>query len=64
MPVFICSVHASETHWSSQPNFASLGMSRSYTTADVLAYMDIPLPEEDDLSDDDDFDGYIHVRRW
>ena len=21
--------------------------------------MDIPLPEEDDLSDDDDFDGYI-----
>ena len=65
MPVFICSVHASETHWSSQPNFASLGMSRSYTTADVLAFsMDIPLPEKDDLSDDDDFDGYIHIRRW
>ena len=39
-------------------------MSRSYTTADVLAFsMDIPLPEKDDLSDDDDFDGYIHVRR-
>ena len=34
-------------------------MSRNYTIADVLAYMDIPLPEEDDLSDDDDFDGYI-----
>ena len=33
-------------------------MSRNYTIADVLAYMDIPLPEEDDLSDDDDFDGY------
>ena len=29
------------------------------TIADVLAYMDIPLPEEDELSDDDDFDGYI-----
>jgi len=34
-------------------------MSRNYTIADVLAYIDIPLPEEDDLSDDDDFDGYI-----
>ena len=34
-------------------------MCRNYTIEDVLAYTDIPLPEEDDLSDDDDFDGYI-----
>ena len=34
-------------------------MCTNYTIADVLAYMDIPLPEEDDLSDDDDFDGYM-----
>ena len=34
-------------------------MCRNYTIADVLAYIDIPLPAEDDLSDDDDFDGYI-----
>ena len=39
---------------------AQLGMSRNCTVADVLAYMDIPLPEEDDLSGDD-FDGYIEL---
>ena len=35
----------------------------AYTVEDVLAYMDIPLPEEDDLSEDDlsedEFEGYI-----
>lgn len=30
----------------------------AYTVEDVLAYMDIPLPEEDDLSEDE-FEGYI-----
>ena len=30
----------------------------AYTVEDVLAYMDIPLPEEDDLSEDK-FEGYI-----
>ncbi len=33
-------------------------MARHYTVDDVLAYMEIPLPEDDDFSDDE-FDGYI-----
>ena len=33
-------------------------MARHYTVDDVLAYMEIPLPEDDDLSDED-FDGYL-----
>ena len=33
-------------------------MARVYSTEEVISYWDIPLPEEDKLSDDD-FDGYI-----
>ena len=33
-------------------------MSRQYSIEDVLAYMDVPLPEDDEMSDDD-FDGYL-----
>ena len=57
-PVFIRFVRASETltFGPASPTLqVLLGMSRNYTIADVLAYMNIPLPEEDDLSDD----GYI-----
>ena len=32
-------------------------MAEYYTVSDVLAYMDIPMPEDDDS--DDDFEGYI-----
>ena len=32
---------------------------RQYSVEDVLAYMEIPLPEEDDFSEDE-FDGYIN----
>ena len=33
-------------------------IARFYSVDDVLAHVDIPLPEDDDLSDDD-FDGYM-----
>ena len=33
-------------------------MAGLYTVDDVLAYMDIPMPEDDDLSEDD-FEGYL-----
>ena len=33
-------------------------MMAMYSVDDVLAYMEIPLPEEDDMSEDE-FDGYI-----
>ena len=33
-------------------------MARLYSTEEVISYWDIPLPEEDELSDDD-FDGYV-----
>ncbi len=32
-------------------------IARHYIVDDVLAYMEIPLPEDDDFSDE--FDGYI-----
>jgi len=36
-------------------------MARLYSTEKVISYWDIPLPEEEKLSDDD-FDGYMVKR--
>ena len=33
-------------------------MARQYRIEDVLAYVDVPLPEDDEMSDDD-FEGYL-----
>ena len=33
-------------------------MAKYYSVDDVLAYMEIPAPEEEDMSEDE-FDGYI-----